>query len=256
MSERNSHPPPVLRLALPDEEMPPSSLSKVSEIGIIDSRRLHQNSLRYTYHPAAVPSLVGELLKGETEMTAVLIEIIGVIAFLTNVWANILIARKSETGWVIRLVSNVFWLAFGIFAFSIANILNSITFMVINIYGLMRWRRERLRAQHDSGWVGPFCTRCQARLLFSARKRGNGLCGPCTRGGTVHRPSVMTTPATCTDHHRTECESCYEITSQCQCHIGTNKLVTRHGLCHDCRSQLNNLAAEIKINDPRTKSIK
>lgn len=77
---------------------------------------------------------------------SVLIEAVGIVAFLTNVWANILIARKSETGWVVRLVSNAFWLAFGIAAFSVANILNAVTFAGINVYGLLRWRRERLGA--------------------------------------------------------------------------------------------------------------
>lgn len=57
---------------------------------------------------------------------ALLIEVVGVVAFLTNVWANILIAHKSETGWVVRLVSNAFWLVFGIAAFSVANILNAV----------------------------------------------------------------------------------------------------------------------------------
>lgn len=71
-------------------------------------------------------------------------ESVGIVAFATNVWANLLIARKSETGWVVRLVSNAFWLAFGIIALSIANMLNAVTFAAINIYGLRRWRRERL----------------------------------------------------------------------------------------------------------------
>ena len=77
-------------------------------------------------------------------VTRIIIEAIGIVAFLTNVWANILIAHKSERGWWVRLISNVFWLAFGIAAFSIANILNAVTFACINVYGLRRWRRERL----------------------------------------------------------------------------------------------------------------
>lgn len=73
----------------------------------------------------------------------IIVESVGIVAFLTNVWANILIAHKSERGWWIRLISNVFWLAFGLFAFSIANILNAVTFACINVYGLRRWQRER-----------------------------------------------------------------------------------------------------------------
>lgn len=77
-------------------------------------------------------------------MTSFLIELVGVLGFVTNVWANILLARKSETGWAIRLIANVLWLAFGIAAFSFANILSSVVFAGINVYGWRRWRRERL----------------------------------------------------------------------------------------------------------------
>ncbi len=37
---------------------------------------------------------------------------------------------------------------------------------------------------------GPFCSACGAGLLFSARARDNGLCGPCTRGSA--RPPRLT----------------------------------------------------------------
>lgn len=76
-----------------------------------------------------------------------LIETVGILGFVANVWANILIARKSETGWIVRLFANVLWLAFGIAAFSIANILSSIVFAGINVYGLRRWKHERLSCQ-------------------------------------------------------------------------------------------------------------
>lgn len=78
-----------------------------------------------------------------------LTEIVGIVGFVTNVWANLLIARKSEAGWIVRLVSNAFWLAFGLAAMSLANILNAITFAAINVYGLRRWRKERLAAQSE-----------------------------------------------------------------------------------------------------------
>lgn len=71
------------------------------------------------------------------------IECLGLLGFATNVWANLLIARKSETGWIVRLFANVLWLVYGLWIFSVANILSSIVFGGINIYGLRRWRRER-----------------------------------------------------------------------------------------------------------------
>lgn len=73
-------------------------------------------------------------------------EAIGILGFAANVWANLLIAQKSETGWIVRLVANVLWLAYGIVVFSVANIVSSITFAAINVYGLRRWQRDRLSA--------------------------------------------------------------------------------------------------------------
>lgn len=86
-----------------------------------------------------------------------LTEIVGIVGFITNVWANLLIARKSESGWIVRLVSNAFWLAFGIADLSLANTLNALTFAGINVYGLRRWRRERIAAaeQTEHGGTKP-----------------------------------------------------------------------------------------------------
>ena len=123
-------------------------------------------------------------------LSGVLTEGVGLVAFATNVWANILIARKSETGWIIRLVSNVFWLAFGIVALSIANMLNAVTFAAINVYGLRRWRKERLM------------------------------------------------PPKCEDHYRIDCRYCTNIIRQCRCHIGTDKPITRDGICGICVKML------------------
>jgi hypothetical protein len=126
-------------------------------------------------------------------ITSVFTEAVGLAAFATNVWANILLARKAEAGWVVRLVANAFWLAFGIIAFSIANILNSVTFAVINVYALRRWRRERLAVP------------------------------PTTK---------------CADHYRIDCRYCSNIIRQCRCHIGTDKPITRDGVCGVCVKML------------------
>lgn len=77
-------------------------------------------------------------------MASMIFELVGLIGFAVNVWSNVLIARKTEAGWIWRLAANVLWLAYGIATLSVANIVSSITFAGINIYGLRRWRRERL----------------------------------------------------------------------------------------------------------------
>jgi hypothetical protein len=74
-----------------------------------------------------------------------LVETIGILGFLANVWANILIARLHESGWFVRLAANGLWLAYGIAILSIANILSSIVFAGINLYGLRHWRRVRAK---------------------------------------------------------------------------------------------------------------
>ena len=128
---------------------------------------------------------------------ALLIEAVGIVAFLTNVWANILIARKSEAGWIVRLVSNAFWLAFGIAALSLANILNSVTFAAINVYGLRRWRRERLegrmRMQSDCAdhykilcfYCRDVVRQCGCHAGASKPASQNGLCGVCLAQGVL-----------------------------------------------------------------------
>ena len=126
-----------------------------------------------------------------------LVEAVGIVAFVTNVWANLLIARKSEAGWIVRLVSNAFWLAFGIAALSLANILNSVTFAAINVYGLRRWRRERLegRMRMQSNCEDHYKIRCfycrdvvrQCNCHAGASKptTQNGLCTVCSAQGVL-----------------------------------------------------------------------
>ena len=130
-------------------------------------------------------------------LLAWLVEAIGIVAFATNVWANILIARKSEAGWIVRLVSNAFWLAFGIAALSLANILNAVTFAAINVYGLRRGRRERLegrmRMQSECGdhykilcfYCRDVVRQCGCHAGVSKPTAQNGLCGVCLAQGVL-----------------------------------------------------------------------
>lgn len=119
-------------------------------------------------------------------MTVILIELVGILAFLSNVWANILIAHKKESGWVVRLGSNALWLAFGIAALSLANILNAVTFAVINVYGLRRWRKERMQPSSCNDHYMQLCTYCreivrQCNCHIGSNKptTTDGICGTC-----------------------------------------------------------------------------
>ncbi len=132
-----------------------------------------------------------------------LIEAIGIVAFLTNVWANLLIARKSESGWAIRLVSNAWWLAFGIAAASVANILNAITFAGINVYGLVRWRRERIELHAAQGTtctdhykiLCAFCDeitrQCRCHTAVKKLTTRTGICGACRAQVVGGKPVPM-----------------------------------------------------------------
>ncbi len=76
-------------------------------------------------------------------MSPYLQESIGIAGFLTNVAGNMLLAHKSQRGWGIRILSNVLWLVYAGKTQSVAMLLNGVTFMGINIYGWVKWRRER-----------------------------------------------------------------------------------------------------------------
>lgn len=114
-------------------------------------------------------------------------EAIGVVGFLTNVWANLLIARKSESGWIVRLVSNVLWLVFGVAQASLANTLNAVTFAGINVYGLRRWRRERLMRKTTCEdhhrilcrWCRQIVRQCRCCPGSDKLTTLDGVCGGC-----------------------------------------------------------------------------
>jgi hypothetical protein len=114
-------------------------------------------------------------------------EAIGIVGFLTNVWANLLIARKSESGWIVRLVSNVLWLVFGLAQASLANTLNAVAFAGINVYGLCRWRRERLMRKTTCDdhhrilcrWCRQIVRQCRCCPGSDKPTSLDGVCGSC-----------------------------------------------------------------------------
>lgn len=80
-------------------------------------------------------------------MSPALVNIFGFAAFVTNVWGNLLLARKSTRGWHLRIVSIVLWGVYGVAAASWPNIVNAATFFLINLYGLWKWRQEERRGR-------------------------------------------------------------------------------------------------------------
>ena len=66
--------------------------------------------------------------------------------FVTNVAGNLLIARKSQSGWWVRIVSNLLWTIYAGTSASFSLNVNHAVFFVINVYGWWRWREDRLQA--------------------------------------------------------------------------------------------------------------
>lgn len=71
----------------------------------------------------------------------------GFAAFLLNVWGNLLLARKSETGWPVRIASILLWGAYAWSVSSLPMLANAATFFCINCYSAWKWRRERVPAE-------------------------------------------------------------------------------------------------------------
>ncbi len=69
-------------------------------------------------------------------------EYVGFAAFGANVAGNWLLTSKKTSGWWIRIVSNVAQLAYGMLVASPYLIVNAVTFGVINVVGIVKWRKE------------------------------------------------------------------------------------------------------------------
>lgn len=70
------------------------------------------------------------------------VDVVGFLAFLTNVAGNLLLASKTIWGWYVRIVSILLWLAYAYDTASMPLIANALTFFGINCYGLWKWKRE------------------------------------------------------------------------------------------------------------------
>ncbi len=76
-------------------------------------------------------------------MTFTWIEIVGFLAFLTNVVGNFMLARKIIWAWPVRLVSITLWGFYAVDLDSPSLLANALTFFAINCYGWHHWRKTR-----------------------------------------------------------------------------------------------------------------
>lgn len=70
-------------------------------------------------------------------------EWVGFLAVALNVGGNLLLTRKDARGWAVRLVCNVAQLAYAILIASMSLSVNALVFALINVVGVVRWRRGR-----------------------------------------------------------------------------------------------------------------
>lgn len=82
-------------------------------------------------------------------MTFDAFEIVGFLAFITNVAGNLMLAWQTVWGWVVRLVSISLWFVYAYSESSPSLIANAITFFGINLFGLWKWTREQKKRKCD-----------------------------------------------------------------------------------------------------------
>ncbi len=54
-----------------------------------------------------------------------------------------LLGKKKKEGFLVGIVANCSWMAFGIMAGSIANIVANIGFIILNGKGYLNWKKEK-----------------------------------------------------------------------------------------------------------------
>lgn len=64
-------------------------------------------------------------------------------AFLANVAGNLMLARMNVLGWLVRLATNVLWIAYAVQVESGGPMwLNHAAFFAINVYGFREWKNK------------------------------------------------------------------------------------------------------------------
>jgi len=69
------------------------------------------------------------------------VEATGYLAFGLNVIAALMLAQRNVWGWILRLVTNVVWIAYAVQVPGGGPVwINAAAFFMINIYGFVQWR--------------------------------------------------------------------------------------------------------------------
>ena len=77
------------------------------------------------------------------------VEAIGYAAFLMNVAGNLMLAKLNVWGWIVRLATNVAWIAYAVQVPGGAPMwANHAAFFAINIYGFREWRGQQKGLDH------------------------------------------------------------------------------------------------------------
>ncbi len=105
-------------------------------------------------------------------------QVVGVVAFILNVWGNLELTKVGNRGHIIRLCSNACWLVYSPLVGAWALMLNHMTFAGINVLGFVRWRRferegriaRRRIAVSSQFWVtklrGMATCKCEMPIIF------------------------------------------------------------------------------------------
>lgn len=73
------------------------------------------------------------------------IEVIGIVGYVMQFVARYLHAHKRTSGWTVALAGNALVLSYALWVESYAQIFGVSGFILVNIYGLWRWRRDARR---------------------------------------------------------------------------------------------------------------
>ena len=71
-----------------------------------------------------------------------IVDLIGVVGTILNIWGNLLIAHKTSFGWWVRIACNLVWILHGAYASNSPVILNAVVFLGINCYGIWKWKKN------------------------------------------------------------------------------------------------------------------
>lgn len=82
-----------------------------------------------------------------------LIEAVGWLSLLLNIWGNMALVHKKTYGWPVRLATNLAWIVYSIGSYTWPFLTNHIAFTVINARGWWKWyvEEKRLRDTHRNG---------------------------------------------------------------------------------------------------------